>query len=227
MSLPELSYEKVWTSAEDFPTYEGSEEQVRADNQYHPDAIKDYLNNVLLPALSGRGSGDGAVNIGLFPVEGLAEAQTVQDAIELLLKLLQGITQGAIPDYSITGRKLTDESVTEGKLAPDSVGAGKLKDGCVTTAKIADGALTSDKFAEKCVSENAIQDGAVTSEKLASSSVTASKLADKTVSMGKLGEDVSVNEFLKLGPMILSPFQFVQELPETGVEGLLLFKEVI
>lgn len=51
MAIDELEFEKVWTDSDDFPTYEGSEEQVRADMQYHPDAIRDYINNVLLPAL--------------------------------------------------------------------------------------------------------------------------------------------------------------------------------
>lgn len=47
-----LEYEKVWTDSVDFPRYEPSEEQVRKDMQYHPDAIKDYINKVLIPAVS-------------------------------------------------------------------------------------------------------------------------------------------------------------------------------
>ena len=58
MAFSRLSYGKVWTSSKDFPSYEGSEAQVRADMQYHPDAVKQYINNVLLPELeSGEGAG--------------------------------------------------------------------------------------------------------------------------------------------------------------------------
>lgn len=55
MSLKRLLFEKLWTSSEDFPTLEENEERVREDFQYHPDAIKNFLNNVLLPALEKLG----------------------------------------------------------------------------------------------------------------------------------------------------------------------------
>lgn len=58
MAFSRLSYGKVWTNAQDFPSYESSETQVRADMQYHPDAVKDFLNSVLLGELeSGEGAG--------------------------------------------------------------------------------------------------------------------------------------------------------------------------
>lgn len=53
MSLTRLKYEKTWMNKKDFPTYEDSEEQVRADLQYHPDAIKQYLNETVAPAVDG------------------------------------------------------------------------------------------------------------------------------------------------------------------------------
>lgn len=61
MALTRLSYKKTWTNEKDFPTYEGSETQVREDMQYHPDAIKTYLNETLLPQLE---SSEGASHIG-------------------------------------------------------------------------------------------------------------------------------------------------------------------
>lgn len=51
MALTLLNFGKVWTDSNDFPTYEGSEEQVRADLQYHPDAIKAFLNETLIPEM--------------------------------------------------------------------------------------------------------------------------------------------------------------------------------
>ena len=58
MAFSRLSYAKVWTNSRDFPSYEGSETQVRADMQYHPDAVKQFINSVLLPELeSSKGAG--------------------------------------------------------------------------------------------------------------------------------------------------------------------------
>jgi len=51
MSLPELSYDKDWTRKEDFPTYEGSEDKVRADLQYLFDQILTFLNETYSPAV--------------------------------------------------------------------------------------------------------------------------------------------------------------------------------
>ena len=51
MAFQRLVFKKHWTSEVDFPAYEESEEQVRGDLQYHPDALRDYLNEVLLRAL--------------------------------------------------------------------------------------------------------------------------------------------------------------------------------
>lgn len=51
MAFERLSFTKDWTNHDDFPTYEDSEAQVRADLQFHPNALRDYLNEVLLSAL--------------------------------------------------------------------------------------------------------------------------------------------------------------------------------
>jgi len=56
MPFDRLNFGKVWTNEKDFPTYETSETQVREDMQYHPDAVKRYINEVLLPALEGPGA---------------------------------------------------------------------------------------------------------------------------------------------------------------------------
>lgn len=50
MGIKLLSFLRDWTNPADFPTVEPDEATVRADLQYHPDAIKDYINDVLVPA---------------------------------------------------------------------------------------------------------------------------------------------------------------------------------
>ena len=50
MGLGHLSFLRDWTNPADFPTVEPDEATVRADLQYHPDAIKDYINGTLIPS---------------------------------------------------------------------------------------------------------------------------------------------------------------------------------
>ena len=50
MGLRLLSFLRDWTNPADFPTVEPDEATVRADLQYHPDAIKDYINETLIPS---------------------------------------------------------------------------------------------------------------------------------------------------------------------------------
>ena len=48
--LSNLTYTRTWLSADDFPTIEPDETKVREDLQFHPDAVKDYINDKLLPS---------------------------------------------------------------------------------------------------------------------------------------------------------------------------------
>lgn len=52
MAISELSFAKTWTSPADFPTVEPDEAKVRSDLQYHPDAIKKYLNERVVPLIN-------------------------------------------------------------------------------------------------------------------------------------------------------------------------------
>lgn len=107
MAFTELSYEKVWTSPEDFPTIETNETKVREDMQYHPDVIKNFINRILLPevtqAIEAGGGGGG----------------------------------GVPDDGSVTTAKIVDGAVTNAKLANSSVTTAKLAAGSVTLAKLA------------------------------------------------------------------------------------------
>lgn len=88
MSLTRLEYKKTWTSSGDFPTYEDSEQQVREDLQYHPDAIRDYLNGTLLPEVEKEQS---------TAAEGLQKAQeTLERQQEQIEELAFGETPTVI-----------------------------------------------------------------------------------------------------------------------------------
>lgn len=50
MGLKLLSFLRDWKNPADFPAVEPDEAAVRADLQYHPDAIKKYINETLIPS---------------------------------------------------------------------------------------------------------------------------------------------------------------------------------
>lgn len=137
MSLTHFDFSKSWENAEDFPTYEENEAQVRADMQCLYDELKNGLNN-LMSELEAKTSGkNGASSIGIAPQAGTAIEGTtnVMDAIGALAQALVGITLDQVADNSVTTVKLTDSAVTTPKLAGEAV----------TTAKLADGAVTGGK----------------------------------------------------------------------------------
>lgn len=91
MSFTRLNFEKLWTSSADFPTLEESETKVREDFQYHPDAIKKFLNEVFLNELEGR---NGAAQIGAVG------GGTVQGELD---ELAQRIEDVANAGYDVEG----------------------------------------------------------------------------------------------------------------------------
>ena len=104
MAFSRLSYGKVWTNAQDFPSYESSETQVRADMQYHPDAVKNFINSVLLPELE---SGEGAGLIG-DKRKGTVEL-TLEDIYKILdthAEDIKDLAGGETPE-SLRGARLT------------------------------------------------------------------------------------------------------------------------
>lgn len=99
MALTKLTYGKVWTSNADFPTYQTDEEQVRKDMQYHPDAVKDYINNTLLKALEAKGA---AAELGAVDADGVkGTVQSVLDSHKASLAQLkediETVASGGVP----------------------------------------------------------------------------------------------------------------------------------
>lgn len=77
MAFERLKYGKSWEDPADFPTYEDSETQVRADLQYHPDAVRDFINEKLIAALEGP---EGAASLGV--AETAQGSKTLQAALD-------------------------------------------------------------------------------------------------------------------------------------------------
>ena len=87
MAFTRLTYERDWTKAEDFPTYESSEVQVRADMQYHPNAVKEFINT-LLTTLEGQTA---ATSLGASDENGLAT--TMQSVLDTHAETLAHIQE--------------------------------------------------------------------------------------------------------------------------------------
>lgn len=90
MSFTRMKFTKDWTNAEDFPTYEDSETQVRADLQLLFDELRDFLNETLFPALE---DGTGAAE--LRTAEG-----TLQEVLDGFKADIQTIAAGGVPSVS-------------------------------------------------------------------------------------------------------------------------------
>lgn len=98
MAFTRLEYERDWTRAEDFPTHESSEIQVRADMQYHPNAVRDFLN-ALLSVLESKTA---AASLGASDEKGLAATmQSVldshADALAVLRDDVDTMAGGGVP----------------------------------------------------------------------------------------------------------------------------------
>lgn len=100
----EFEFTKDWKDSDDFPTREYSEDQVREDIQYLFDEIKDYLNTIVVAALSDHDT----------RIASLGGGGQVEHDI--------------IADYAIEENNIADGSITELKYAQDSIPSGVLQD---------------------------------------------------------------------------------------------------
>lgn len=100
MAFEKLKFTKSWENAADFPTYEPSEAQVRADLQLLHDETRDGLNR-LVDALN-----DSTAAARLpFQAPGLA-ADNLQDALLEVYGAVQSAAAGQIVNGSVTKEKL-------------------------------------------------------------------------------------------------------------------------
>lgn len=158
MALSTFAYSKSWRSAEDFPSYEESEERVRDDMQLLFDEARDALNR-LVGELK-------AANLPFAPTPEI-DAGTVQSAIELLQEQIVAAAAGELPNGAVQTAKLAELAVTTAKLAEQAVTTAKLANGAVTAAKLSDGAVQAAKLSDGAVETAKLADGAVTAAKLA------------------------------------------------------------
>lgn len=138
-------------------------------------ALKTYVNTVLIPELEASG----AENIGIEPITALGSADNVQAALEALFDEIRESQAGVVLDGSIGTAKLEDLAVTAAKLSELAVTTEKIYGLAVTTAKLANGAVTTDKIA----------DANVTGAKLAPAAVGNSHLGSKVVKQANIDDN--------------------------------------
>ena len=179
MSLTKMTFDKVWTSRTDFPTYEPQEDKVRADIQYLFDSIKNQFNNFI----ENEFTSDNLVTdieIGGTRFDDLAEV------VEYIQGEIEGISEGFVADDSVSTAKLVK---TEGY---EAVTTETIRDGAVTGAKILDGTITADKLAPDVLPSIEIADGSITAAKLrqvqGTEAVVTNAIRDKAVTSAKIND---------------------------------------
>ena len=187
MALPTLTNDlAIISKLDDLPNDVGglTASQLKAKFDEAGATIQTYINGTLLPYLEGvTGAGD----IGITTVSGINTATNVQQALEALEANIEGVSQGAVADNSISTSKIIDSAVTTAKLADNSVSTVKIQDNAITNAKMANNAVDTAELVDGAVTTAKLAGGAVTSAKLADGAVTAAKVASGAITNAKLG----------------------------------------
>lgn len=173
--------------------------------------VKTALNG-LIDELTGSNA---AAQLGIKTIPGFSAAD-IQTVLEQIVKAMQDVTQGAVPNGSITLAKLAAEvtaAALGGAAASHTHGAAdvssgvldiarlpeltgdKLPDGIVTEGKLGAAAVTSAKLAALSVLAAHIAQGAVTGQKIADKTITADNIADGTVTADNLANGIPYTKF--------------------------------
>ena len=113
-------------------------------------------------------------------------ADNVQAAIENVQEQLAGVSQGEIPNGSITGEKMQDAAVTTEKLEDGAVTGGKIAENTITGENIVDGGIGTTQIGDEAVTTGKLDDLAVSTAKIGNLAVTAEKLATDSVTSDKI-----------------------------------------
>lgn len=179
--------------------------ELKAKFDKDSETLKKFLNNTLLPYLE---SASAAAQLGIKTIPGFSAAD-IQTALEEIVAAMQKITQGAVPNKSITLAKLAAEvtaaalggaakththgaaDVSSGVLniarIPELTAA-KLPNGIITEAKLGAAAVTAAKLAALAVQSTHIAQGAVTGQKIADGAVGTAALGSKVVTGDKISD---------------------------------------
>ena len=192
MALPTLNDDlAIISKLDDLPNDVGglTAAELKAKFDEAAGAIQTYINGTLLPYLE---SISAAGDVGITTISGIAAATNVQEALEALELNIEGVTQGAVADNSITNAKMANNAIDTANIIDDAVTSGKIADGAILTAHFSAGAVDNTAMGANAVKTTNIADGAVTTAKLADSAVTSAKINDGAVTQNKLSTSAIV-----------------------------------
>ena len=130
MELKRLQFTKTWEDPADYPTYETSEAQVRADIQSLYTEIQTYINTVLAPALESVGTqSQGSI---VIPNDVLRKSGGTMTGPLYLARDPVEKTEAATKDYVDGAVGLCETSAQEG-IAALTLRAGKIESAVLDT----------------------------------------------------------------------------------------------
>lgn len=157
MSFTRLAFLKSWLSNTDFPTLEESESKVREDFQYHPDAIKEYLNNVFLREMENSGADSIGTSDGRSVGKFLEDLQTYSRELN---DAIQELASGGAPDaFKASKVPFAENEWANGKLIIAQGDHKRKNDAFVYSIRALDnGKYVSDSWHGACT--NVVYDAA-------------------------------------------------------------------
>ena len=147
--------------------------------------------NALLDELTGT---EAAAQLGIATIPGFS-AESIQGALEEIITVMQGISQGSVANGSVTLAKLAAEvtaAALGGAAASHTHGAGDINSGVLNAARLP--VLDGTKLGAGSVGTAQLGAAVVTSEKLAALSVLATHIAQYAVTAQKLAEKAVTRE---------------------------------
>lgn len=154
MSLEQLQYEKSWMNVGDFATRETNESRVRADLQYFPDAIRNYINEVLIPGVAQELEN---LTLGAIPDGSLVKEKLDEEAASALMGKMEVVTLLAedwdyAKCYVLASENIKDENtVIDMFVAPNATAAQRtvLRDADIICRSQTEGGITLMARGEK------------------------------------------------------------------------------
>lgn len=162
--------------------------------------------NALIDELMGA---DAAGQLGIAAITGYS-ADNIQDALEEIITVMQGISQGSVANGSITLAKLAAEVTAialGGAAASHTHGAGDIASGVLDTARIPvldsanlkAGSVGTEQLGDGVVTADKIGRAAIATEKIAALAITAALIANKTITTEKIADAAITAELLADG----------------------------
>ena len=180
MAIQEMAFVPAtgWNDPTTFPEKVSNASDVRDMLQLLHDETKDYLNDVVKPAIDN-------LQAGTIPTGKIENG---------------AVTTDKLANSAVTNAKLGSKAVKQANIDDLAVGTGQIAAKAVTAAKIADATITATQIANTTITGAKMVNGTVTSTQLSSTSgseavatgnIRASAVTDAKIASGITGSKIS------------------------------------